>query len=323
MAGALCIGGIFIIVLALALAPGPALISTAFTFLFHKRQEQNVLVTQMQERQTKYEATLDELRENLSRHEADLLQARAQNRSLAKRNEEYQDSALSTQQSMLDLSQELSKARESVAEHTATIAQLKAADASAVTELWQKVSTLESDLRARDTQNRDLMEENAKHKSCALSMQESIRILSEDLLDARQRAAQYDTANIDLTERNLKLEAKLCDSDDRLAQMSQKCSKAASSAVVLQQALDQKTKEAADWKDLYMHPEAHPPPPYKARQQRSASDTSLTSIIASKNEQIAKLEDRVSECHALLDMCSPSAYVTVIVKNVSGISASR
>jgi hypothetical protein len=109
-------------------------------------------------------------------------------------------------------------------------------------------------------------------------MQESISILSEDLSDARERVAQYDTANIDLTERNLELETKLYHSDDRTVRLSQKYSKAASSAAVLQQALNQKTKEAADWKDLYMHPDAHSPRSYKARQQRAKSDTSNNSL---------------------------------------------
>jgi hypothetical protein len=80
-------GGIFILALVLALAPRPALISTVFTLLSYKRQEKNALVVKLHKRQAKDEATLNELRENWSRHEADLLSTRTQNRSLAGQNE--------------------------------------------------------------------------------------------------------------------------------------------------------------------------------------------------------------------------------------------
>jgi hypothetical protein len=172
------------------------------------------------------------------------------------------------------------------------------------------LSTHEAEFLSTNAHNHSLTEQNEEYKTSALFIQESIRILSEDLSNARERVAQYDTAVTDLTERNLMLESTVSARDQRIAHLSQTCYKASSSAVVLRQALDQKEKEAADWRDLYLNPDPNfkPPRSYRGKRQEASGsrpkELSLTGIIAGKDQEIAQLKDRIAECNSQLSMCT-------------------
>ncbi|KAJ2923638.1 hypothetical protein H1R20_g13456, partial [Candolleomyces eurysporus] len=242
----------------LCLAPVPTLASAALALLIHTihTEKEKMRWLKLRERQAKDEATITELRENLSKLEAELLSTSARNRSLTEQNKEFEARTLSMQESIHNLSEDISKAREMLiiiflvaALHDATITYPKEAQAkheSASTQLRQQVSTFEA-------QNRVLTEDNEKHKTISLSLKESIHGLSEELLNAREKVAQHDATITDFEERNLVLEHTVAERNKQIALLSRTCEDAASSVIVLRRELEQKTKEAADWKDLFAH----------------------------------------------------------------------
>ncbi|KAJ2930493.1 hypothetical protein H1R20_g6606, partial [Candolleomyces eurysporus] len=304
LADTVAYAGIFILAMCLAGQAGLGRASAAFALLVHAKHAYNFLAAAVQERQAKDEATIIGLQRILSALEAEVLPTSARNRALMEENKEYKASSLSMQASLHALSEELSKAREMMDQHEATITHLKEAHAkdevTTDAELWQQLSTFEA-------QNCVLVEENKKYKTSSLSLKESIRTLSKDLLNARETVAQHDETITGLKEGKLVLESAVGYRDKRLAFLSKTCEDVASSVIVLQQKLEQKTKEAADWKDLYMHPDLNAVRPHQARHREASgsntSDLSPTGMIAAKNQEIAQLKDRISECHAQLAMC--------------------
>ncbi|RXW23003.1 hypothetical protein EST38_g2853 [Candolleomyces aberdarensis] len=250
----------------------------------------------LKEAQAKHETTIAELQRQLPTLEADLLATSSRNCALEKENEGYKTSTLSMQDFIHTLSEDLSKAREREAEDDATITHLKDTQANHETtsaELRQQVSTFEA-------QNRVLTEDNEKNKTISLSLKESIHTLSKDLSNAREKVAQHDATITNFEQRNLELEGKVAERNQRVFALSQTCEEAASSVVVLRVELEQKTKEAADWKDLFVHSDLNTSRPDQAKYRRWASEPgavepSLTGIITAKDQEIAQLKDRISE----------------------------
>ncbi|RXW21545.1 hypothetical protein EST38_g4309 [Candolleomyces aberdarensis] len=192
---AVCIA---VFILTVCLAPAPVLASAALTLLIHRshtRQEQDALVVNMRERQAKDDVTITGLQENLSRLGAELLSTSAWNRSLTEQNEEFKNSTLSMQESIHNISEDLSTARETVYQHEATIFHLNEAQAkhqTTIAELQRQLSTLEAELLAICSRTRTLAEENEWYEIGTLSMQDSIHTLSEAPSKARERVAQRD-----------------------------------------------------------------------------------------------------------------------------------
>ncbi|RXW12238.1 hypothetical protein EST38_g13617 [Candolleomyces aberdarensis] len=114
-----------ILIHAICRAPGLTLALTALVLLVHAKQEYNALATRMQETAAKYETTIDELREHVLTLEVELLSTSTRNRALTKENEECVNRSLIMQESINTLSEGFSKARETEAQHDATIADLK------------------------------------------------------------------------------------------------------------------------------------------------------------------------------------------------------
>ncbi|RXW21537.1 hypothetical protein EST38_g4305 [Candolleomyces aberdarensis] len=187
-----------VFILVVCLAPAPTLASAALALLIHTshtRQEQSALVLKLGEKLAEDEATITGLRENSSRLEGELLSTGARNRSLTEQNEAFKNSTFSMQESIHNLSEDLSKARETVDQHEATIFHLKEAQAkheTTIAELQRQLPTLEADLLATSSRNRALEEENEGYKTSTLSMQDFIHTLSEDLSKAREREAEDD-----------------------------------------------------------------------------------------------------------------------------------
>ncbi|KAJ2923639.1 hypothetical protein H1R20_g13457, partial [Candolleomyces eurysporus] len=284
-----------IFISAVSQSPGLTLASAALALLIQARKEQNALAAKAQERQAKDEATVTELREHLRTLEAELTSISARNRALMEENEGCKTGSRSMKELIHTLSEDIFNARERAVQHNATITGSKETQAkfeTTIAELQQRLSTFEA-------QNQALTEENEDYKTNSLSVKESIRTLSEDLSKAKERGAQHDTAMIALHERNLALQVMVDERDKQIVRLSETSEKAASSTIVLRQELDQKTKEAADWKDLYTNLEPHAARPYQ-RARWPVPETfepSLTGIMAAKDQEIARLEDRVSEWH--------------------------
>ncbi|KAJ2921223.1 hypothetical protein H1R20_g15873, partial [Candolleomyces eurysporus] len=138
--------------------------------------EKSALAMKAQKRQSKDEATIAELRGHLSTLEEQLHSTNAQNHTLT---EEYKARSLSTQVSINTLSEDLSSAKEEVAQHNATIAGLeeaRAEDETTIANLRQQLSTVEAQLLS----------------------QKSVDTLSEDLSSAREEVAQHNATITDL-----------------------------------------------------------------------------------------------------------------------------
>jgi chromosome segregation ATPase len=198
-------------------------------------------------------------------------------------------------------------AQERAAQHDETITffnEAQATHATTINELRQQFSM-------REAQNRALVRENKKYKSSSLFLEGSIHTLSEDLINARETVAQHEVEITRFKERNLVLESRVDERDDRIAFLSESYERAASSIVSLERKLEQKTKEAADWKDLFeRHPDLSVARRYQARQRDSRasdfsnmSELSLPDLLAAQDQEIDQLKVKISECHAQLAMC--------------------
>ncbi|RXW11812.1 hypothetical protein EST38_g14043 [Candolleomyces aberdarensis] len=212
--------GIF--VLAICRAPGSTLALAGFVLLVHAKQEYNALTTRMREMSAKYDTMAAELREHIST------------------------------------------------------------------------------VQAECARNRALTEENREYINRSLTMQESIYTLSEDLSKAREAVAQHDTTIADLKERNLGLESAIKDKDEQISKAAEALDKevARGKAAIssLQRELQEKSKEAQDWKEYSKYREYHFSARPSPTRQQDASELSLTGIIAEKNQRIQELQDRLSEC---------------------------
>ncbi|RXW16852.1 hypothetical protein EST38_g9000 [Candolleomyces aberdarensis] len=150
--------------------------------------QHNATIAGLKEARAEDETTIADLRQQLSTLETQLLSTSAQNHTLTEENEKYGADTLSKQKSIDTLSEDLSSAREEVAQHNATITDLKklqAKDEKTIDDLMQQLSTLRARLLSANDENLVLMEEKQEYEASSHSMQESIDTLSEDLSSAR------------------------------------------------------------------------------------------------------------------------------------------
>ncbi|KAJ2930492.1 hypothetical protein H1R20_g6601, partial [Candolleomyces eurysporus] len=158
--------------------------------------------------------------QQLSTLETRLLSTSAESRTWAER---YETDSLSKQESINTLSEDLSSAREEVAQHDATITNLKKAqaeDQSTIADLLQQLSTLRARLLSTDEENRALLEENKRYEAGSLSMKESIKTLSENLSSAREETTQHNATITDLKEAQAEDQAAITDLRQQLLSSS-------------------------------------------------------------------------------------------------------
>ncbi|KAJ2911721.1 hypothetical protein MD484_g8692, partial [Candolleomyces efflorescens] len=292
--------------LAACLAPGFTLrlASSAVVLLVYAKQEYDVLSKKAQEAQVEYETKIGDLRDQISTLEAGLRAAHDQHRAMTAESEGYKAGFHSLKESMHVLSE---YTRERVAQNEETITLFNEAQATHTT----TINELRQHLAVREAQNRALLRENENYKSGSLYLEGSILTLSEDLANARETVAQHEVEITRFKERNLVLESHVDERDDRIALLSESFDRATSSVIALERKLEQKTKEATDWKDLFeRHPDLGVARRYQARQRDSrASDFSNTSelsfpdLLAAQDLEIDQLKVKISECHAQLAMC--------------------
>ncbi|KAJ2921221.1 hypothetical protein H1R20_g15871, partial [Candolleomyces eurysporus] len=192
-------------------ATGAAITACLALLVQLRHREQNTLASKVQKRQSKDEATIAELREHLSRLEAQLRSASAQNHTLT---EEYEARSLSTQESIDTLPEDLSSARRREDQCHATIAELEAARAeeeTTIADLRQELLTLEAQVLSTSAQNHTLTEENEKYGDDSLS---------EDLSNAREKVAQHNATIIDLEEGQAEDETTIADLLQQLSTLS-------------------------------------------------------------------------------------------------------
>jgi chromosome segregation ATPase len=276
--------------------------------------QHDATITSSKETQVKCEGRIAELRQQLLTLDVQIC-------ALTEENEQHKISSLSLGHHSHTLSGELSSAREMVTQHEATITDLKEAQVKQETtsaELRQQISKLEA-------QNRTWTEESEECKSNALFMQESIQTLSQDLLHAIHRVDQHQTTITELKGQNLVLESGVVHRDKQIASLSQTCEEASSKVIIIRRELEQKTKESADWRDLYtVHRSPNVARLYQERRRQEASQSntlrsrpSLATIIATKDQEIARLIDRVSECHSQLALCQCSGLNSRLQQDLS------
>ncbi|RXW16851.1 hypothetical protein EST38_g9001 [Candolleomyces aberdarensis] len=165
--------------------------------------QHSTTITDLKEAQAKDQKTIIDLRQQLSTLNPLLLSTSDENRVLAEANKGYEANSLSMQASIDTLSEDVSSAREEVAQHNSTITDLKEArieDQTAIADLRQQLSMSEARLVRTSAENRDLAEENKRHEADRLSKQESIDTLHEDLSSAREEVAQHNSTITDLEE---------------------------------------------------------------------------------------------------------------------------
>lgn len=270
------------------------------------KQKYDALHKKAREAQAKYETKIADLRDRISTLEAGLHATRDQNRAMTAESEGYKAGFHSLKESMHVLSE---YAKQRAAQHDETITLFNEAQATHTT----TINELRQQLSMREAQNRALIGENKKYKSSSLFFEGSIHTLSEDLINARETVAQHEVEITRFRERNLVLESRVDERDDRIASLTESYERAASSVVSLEQKLEQRTKEAADWKDLFeRHPDLSVARRYQARQRDSRgssfsnlniSELSLPDLLAAQDQEIDQLKVKISECHAQLAMC--------------------
>ncbi|KAJ2935633.1 hypothetical protein H1R20_g1461, partial [Candolleomyces eurysporus] len=148
-------------------------------------------------------------------------------------------------------------------------------------------------------------------------MQETEARYETTVAEFREHIAQHDATIADLKERNLELESTIKDRDEQISMaceaLNQEVIQGKAVISSLRREVEEKTKEAQDWKEYSMYREY----PFSARaypaRQDSFEPTSLTGIIAEKTQKIEELKDRLSECHSQLTsiqstMNSPSFH---------------
>ncbi|RXW16850.1 hypothetical protein EST38_g8999 [Candolleomyces aberdarensis] len=132
------------------------------------------------------ETAVADLRQELLTLSARILSTSAQNHPLTEESEK--DGADF-------LSEDLSNAREEVAQHNATITdsqEAQAEDEATFADLLEQLSTLSAPLLSKSGESRALTEEKKEYESSSLSMmQESIDTPSKDVLRAREEVAQH------------------------------------------------------------------------------------------------------------------------------------
>ncbi|RXW17040.1 hypothetical protein EST38_g8814 [Candolleomyces aberdarensis] len=174
------------ILIAYLLAPGlrVALASNVVCFLFQTKQGHDAQ-SGTKHTQGKDETTIARLQERLSRQEGELLLAATRNRVLTEENEKSQNGLFSMQKIMDALSENLSKAKATVAHwRDATIIHLK--EQAVVT-----ASMVGAQLPPTSTQNRAATEENEGYGSDHHFVQKAMTTVFHGLWKAREMVAQH------------------------------------------------------------------------------------------------------------------------------------
>ncbi|KAJ2934350.1 hypothetical protein H1R20_g2791, partial [Candolleomyces eurysporus] len=174
-------------ILAVCLAPGLALASTAARFLIQANQGHDMLDAMQsgtKHTQDKEEATIAGFQERLSGQEAELLLAATRNRVLSEENEKYQNSLLSTQKNVDALSEILSRAKSAVAQRDATIIQLKE-------QAVVLASMVGAQLPPTTTTQYRASTENEGYGTDYHFMQKAMATVSHGLWKAREMVAQH------------------------------------------------------------------------------------------------------------------------------------
>ncbi|KAJ2911724.1 hypothetical protein MD484_g8694, partial [Candolleomyces efflorescens] len=212
------------------------------------------------------DATIAEFRK-LSTREAELRLANAQKRALTEENE---------------------KMREKLAKSETALAQLQ-----------KRLSTLEVQFRSSKAQNRDLKVENKGMQKEQTASKATIAKLQAQ--STRLEAELQTTCarnNVLMEEKTERLSRIAADADTREA-LSREIDQGKMSALSLQQRLEEKTKEAKDWKDLHLRSSTNPSH-RQAIQRGDTSSITVAGIMDEKDHIIKQLNDRLSECHSLL-----------------------
>ncbi|RXW13384.1 hypothetical protein EST38_g12472 [Candolleomyces aberdarensis] len=135
-------------------------------------------------------------------------------------------------------------------------------------------------------------------------MQETEVKYEKMVAELREYIAQHDATIVDLKERNLGLESTIKDRDEQISKVCEALNLEVTQgkAVIssLRREVEEKTKEAQDWKEYSKYREHHfsARPPLTTEQD--ASELSLTGIIPEKTRKIEELRDRFSECYSQL-----------------------
>jgi hypothetical protein len=94
--------------------------------------------------------------------------------------------------------------------------------------------------------------------------------------------------------------------------LSLEVTRAKASALALQQGLEAKTKEAKDWKDLYMLSSSSSNlTRHQAVGRGDTESVSVAGIIAEKDQVIKQLRDRLTECYSQLTKASIPGAMTL------------
>ncbi|KAJ2930489.1 hypothetical protein H1R20_g6604, partial [Candolleomyces eurysporus] len=262
------------IVFTLCNAPGLALASVVLAFLIRANKAYYALEKKMQETQARSETTISELQRHMSTLKAELQSTSAHNRALTKMQE-------------------------------------------AIVELRRKLSTLEAELQSTSARNRVLTEENQEYLKYYALTQE-MQAKSETTIAELQRhlstleAELHSTSvwNRALVGETMAYMTQIAADTQARETLDQEFEQAKATISVLQRELKDKTKEASDWKDLYLQ-SSNSPTHRHAVQRGDTPSVSVAGIIAEKDQMIETLRDRLSECYIQLTSRSSSEAATL------------
>jgi chromosome segregation ATPase len=255
------------IFIAVCQAPGLALVSAVLVLFVRATQEYQALATRTQETQAKYEATIAELRKQLSTLEAELQSMRAQNRVLMGEKERIQET------------------------HTKS--------ETAIVELQKQSSTLEAELQSTSARNRVLTAENEKMQETQGKSEITIAGLQKQLSTLKEELQSTTNWNHALIGETKEYMTQIAANTRTREALSLEAIQAKANALALQQELEAKTKEAKDWKDLFLRSSTSPTH-RQAIQRGDTASVSVAGIIADKDQIIKELRDRLTECYSQL-----------------------
>lgn len=179
----------------------------------------------------------------------------------------------------------------------------RAEDEKAIARLQEQVKRMETEAAAMKSENHYLEKKYTKWKGNCMSRQEAIQALVERHNACEKRYAETIAQH---AARISDLENTIGRKDNELLRLLQKCktlsqevNQEKETIVKQKEDLDGKTKEAEDWKQLYMQRNGK-----RGRVDPSNPMPSMAEMLSEKDETIEELKDRLSECHSQLIACS-------------------